>query len=409
MKKTSMGVIAAVACAGAATSGFALAQSATSRYPITTEQRATADQVAQAGVPLSALAPNAPDHYVVKRGDTLWDLSGMYLVSPWRWPELWGMNKQQIANPHLIYPGQELRLVKEDGRARLEIAGSDGPTGEGKLEPQIREMTGDRAAIRSIPSNLIEPFLSQPLVLESGALDGAPRIIATQEGRVYVGRGDDAYARGIKDDSVKNYNVYRPLRPLYDPDDVEKKRPIAYEAKYLGAASMLRPGEVAKVHIDSFKEEIGLGDRMLPVEGQPVLNYMPKAPAKPVEARVISIYNGVQYAGGLRIITLNRGSSDGLMIGDVLQLWRAGATIKDRTLPGNQYVKLPDEPMGLGFVFRVFPRISYALVQRATMPVEVGDRAANPSEDFELPSRPRPQETEADRVLRQPLRPAVVQ
>lgn len=412
MKKTSMGVLAAVACATVAGSGVALAQSATSRYPITTEQRATADQVAQAGVPLSALAPDAPERYVVKRGDTLWGLSSMYLTSPWRWPELWGMNKQEIANPHLIYPGQELLLVKSDGRARLEIAGgagSGGPSGEGKLSPQIREATGDRAAIRSIPSNLIEPFLSQPLVLEPRALDGAARIIATQEGRVYVGRGDDAYARGIKDDSVKNYSVFRPLRPLFDPDDVDKKRPIAYEAKYLGAASMVRPGEVAKVHIDSFKEEIGIGDRMLPIDIQPILNYMPKAPSRPVEARVISVYDGVQYAGGLRIITLNRGTNDGLVIGDVLQLWRAGATIKDRTLPGNQFVKLPDEQVGLGFVFRVFPGISYALVQRATMPVEIGDRAADPTGEIDLPVLRRAQETEADRVLRQPLRPATVQ
>jgi LysM repeat protein len=400
-----MGVFTVVACAIAATSGLAFAQSATSRYPVTTEQRGVADQVAQAGVPLSALSPSAPESYTVKSGDTLWGLSTMYLTSPWRWPELWGMNKQQIANPHLIYPGQVLRLVKENGRARLEIAGGEGPVGEGKLTPQIREVTGDRAAIRSIPSNLIEPFLSQPLVLEPRALDSAARIVATQEGRVYVGRGDDAYARGIKADNVLNYSVFRPLRPLFDPDDVDRKRPVAYEAKYLGTATMVRPGEVAKVHIDSFKEEIGTGDRMLPIEAQPVLNYMPKAPSGPVEARVISIYDGVRYAGGLRIVTLNRGANEGLDIGDVLQLWRSGATVKDRTLPGNQYVKLPDEPLGLGFVFRVFPTISYALVQRATIPVEIGDRAANPSEGVDLPQPRSPQETEADRVLRQPLRP----
>ena len=176
MKKTSMGAaLTAVACVGLTAGGSALAQSATSRYPITSDQRTVADQVAQAGVPLSALAPSAPESYVVKRGDTLWALSGMYLVSPWRWPELWGMNKQQIANPHLIYPGQELRLVKEGGRARLEIAGggTGGDPREGKLEPAIRDMGADRAAIRSIPTNLIQPFLSQPLVLEAGAMNDA--------------------------------------------------------------------------------------------------------------------------------------------------------------------------------------------------------------------------------------------
>ena len=171
MKKPSMGVLAAAAGIGLIAAQPALAQSATSRYPITSEQRGLADQVAQAGVPLSALAPDAPESYTVKRGDTLWDLSKMYLTSPWRWPELWGMNKQQIANPHLIYPGQELRLVKEGGRARLEIAGGGGPSGEGKLQPTIRDVTADRAAIRSIPNNLIQPFLSQPLVIEAAATE----------------------------------------------------------------------------------------------------------------------------------------------------------------------------------------------------------------------------------------------
>jgi LysM repeat protein len=138
MKKTSMGVLAAGACAVAValTAGQASAQSATERYPITPEQRGTADQVAQAGVPLSALAPNAPERYTVKKGDTLWDLSTMYLTSPWRWPELWGMNKDQIRNPHLIYPGQELLLVKDGGRARLQLARDSG--GEPRMASSSR-------------------------------------------------------------------------------------------------------------------------------------------------------------------------------------------------------------------------------------------------------------------------------
>jgi len=111
-----------------ATPGVVVAQSAAGRFPVTEEQRLTASQVAQSGVPLSALAANAPDTYTVKRGDTLWDISNIFLTSPWRWPELWGMNKEQIANPHLIYPGQTLRLVKGDGVARLEIADAQAGT-----------------------------------------------------------------------------------------------------------------------------------------------------------------------------------------------------------------------------------------------------------------------------------------
>lgn len=412
MRKTSMGAgvstrftAVAIAGIGLVAAGSVAAQSATSRYPITSDQRQTADQVAQAGVPLSALAPDAPDRYVVKSGDTLWGLSGMYLTTPWRWPELWGMNKQQIANPHLIYPGQELVLVKTDGRAFLQVAG--GPSGEGKLQPQMRDMGQDREAIRSIPMNLIQPFLSQPLVVEPNALADSARIVATQEGRVWVGRGDNAYARGLSNDAVINYSVFRPARPLFEPDDVDRKHPIAYEAVYLGTVNVTKPGEVARVHVEEAKQEIGVGDRLLPVEPQAFASYVPKAPSSPVEARIISIYDGVRYAGGTQIITLNRGASDGLTIGDTLQLWRAGETIQDRTVSGREFIKLPDEEIGLAFVFRVFPTISYALITRGAQPVTVGDRAANPTDAV---SYGKPvTETEADRVLRQPLRPMTVQ
>lgn len=406
MINTSMGILAAGACAVALFASDAAAQSATERYPITPEQRGTAEQVAQAGVPLSALAPNAPDSYTVKRGDTLWDLSSMYLTSPWRWPELWGMNKEQIRNPHLIYPGQVLLLIKDGGRARLQLA--DGPSsGEptsGRLEPRIREVGGERVAISAIPNNLIEPFLSRPQVHEAGAFNEAPRIVATQEGRVFVGRGDEAYARGIKDEAILNYNVFRPLRPLFDPDDRVRKSPIAYEAFYLGTMNKVRGGEIAKLRVDSSKQEIGIGDRLIPLEREQIISYVPKRPDAAVDARVISIYDGVRFAGGGQIVTLSRGSDDGLVIGDVLQLYRTGETRLDRTAATREFIKLPDEQIGLGFVFRAFPRISYALILRGTQPVEVGDRASNPSDALDL-TLPQPRETEADRVLRQPLRP----
>ncbi len=383
----------------------ALAQDSTpaSRLPVTPKQRGTADQVAQSGVPLSALAPNAPERYTVKSGDTLWDLSGMYLTSPWRWPELWGMNKTQIKNPHLIYPGQTLVLVKDGDRARLQLA--EGEPGLGRLEPRIRDIGGERTAIAAIPSNLIAPFLSQPLVLDANGLADTPRIVATQEGRVFVGRGDDAYARGIEDDSIVNYNVFRPLRPLYDPDDKQRKKPIAYEAFYLGTANKVGGGEIAKMRIDSSKQEIGIGDRLLPVERQELVTYMPKRPDAAIDARVIAIYGGVRYAGGGQIVTLSRGSDEGVSSGDVLQLLRTGETKLDRTAAKREFIKLPDEQIGLAFVFRVFPGISYALIQRGTRPVEVGDRASNPTDSLDL-TTPGTTYSDVNQVLRQPLRTA---
>lgn len=402
MTHTKLGVITAAALAVSLVAS-AIAQDSTpaSRLPITPQQRSTADQVAQSGVPLSALAPTAPERYTVKSGDTLWDLSGMYLTSPWRWPELWGMNKTQIRNPHLIYPGQTLVLVKDGGRARLQLA--EGEPGIGRLEPRIRDVGGERSAISAIPNNLIGPFLSQPLVLDANGLADSPRIVATQEGRVFVGRGDDVYARGIQDDSIVNYNVYRPLRPLFDPDDKLRKKPIAYEAFYLGTANKVGGGEIAKIRIDSSKQEIGIGDRLLPVERQELVTYMPKRPEAPIDARVIAIYDGVRYAGGGQIITLSRGGDEGVASGDVLQLLRTGETRLDRTAAKREFIKLPDEQIGLAFVFRVFPGISYALIQRGTRAVEIGDRASNPTDALDL-TTPAGGYSEVDQVLRQPLR-----
>src|SRR5215470_2654285 len=245
-----VGLALAVAGIGLA-NGVAAQESSTSRYPITTDQRRVADQVAEAGVPLSALSPNAPDSYTVKRGDTLWDISKIFLTTPWRWPELWGMNKQQVANPHLIYPGQMLVLVKGAGRAQLKFADGSNNAMPGqpgdvvRMSPRVRDAGAEAASANtSIPNNLNEPFLSQPLIVEASELQKYPRIVATQEGRFHLGRGDAAYARGVANDKIENYHVFRPARPLFDPDDVDHKKPIAYEAFYLGNARMAKPGEV---------------------------------------------------------------------------------------------------------------------------------------------------------------------
>jgi len=367
------------------------------RWPVTSEQRSTAEQVAKTGVPLSALAPNAPDVYTVKVGDTLWDISSIFLVSPWRWPELWGMNKTEIANPHLIYPGQTLVLIKgADGMARLTVgeglSGLPGAPGEHvKLSPRVRSLSeSEREAISSIPNNLIEPFLSKPLVVAADDLDQYPRVIATQEGRVNLGQDDLAYVRGITDERIKSYHVFRPANPLYDPDDTARKSPIAYEAFYLGTARVTRPGEVSTVQIDDSKREIGVGDRLVPLEHKRLASYIPRHPDRAMDGRVISIYGGVTQAGTHNILTLNRGTRDGLEVGHVLALLSMGPTIQDRTSKKKkEFVKLPDERIGEMFVFRVFDRISYALVMRLERPVQVGDRFTAP-EDALIPSDPNP-------------------
>jgi LysM repeat protein len=368
----------AVLVVAALSTAAASAQSATTRFPITEEQRQTANQVAQLGVPLSALAANAPETYTVKPGDTLWDISSIFLTSPWRWPELWGMNKEQIANPHLIYPGQALRLVKGDGRARLELAEGGQPTDTVRLSPQVRDVTGKRDAIPSIPNRVIEPFLVKPAIVSPDEMDKFPRIVATQEQRVYVGRGDTAYARGITDQAVERFHVFRPAKPLFDPDDVDRRRPIAWEAFYLGSARMTKGGDIATLRIEESTQEIGVGDRLVPVTRVPVVSFVPRRPETAIDGRVVSIYSGLNEAGTQSVVALNRGARHGMQVGYVVELLDTGATVRDRTVTPNEVIKLPDERIGAMFVFRVFDEISYALVLRVTRPVRVGDRFIDP-------------------------------
>ena len=370
----------------------ASAQTADSRQPVTDAQRQTADKVASAGVPLSELAPNAPESYTVKSGDTLWGISSMFLTSPWRWPELWGMNKSQVGNPHLIYPGQTLNLVRTaDGRAMVQMAGGAGSragsaAGTGargdtvRLSPRVRERDAEsQRAISSIPHRLIEPFISQPMIVDANGLDSAPRIVASPDARVLIGRGDNAYARGVTDQAVERYHVFRPTRPLYDPDDTARKSPIAYEAFYLGTAGVVKRGEVTTLTVIESKQEMGVGDRLVPVPPQTYVTYMPRVPTSQIDGRIASVYSGVNQAGGGSVVTVNRGSRHGLEVGHVLALLDTGATITDRTSASRESVKLPDEFTGEVFVFRVFDNVSYALIMRTTKPVKVGDRVTPPA------------------------------
>lgn len=210
-----------------------------------------AEKAAQDGVPLSALAANAPDSYTVKRGDTLWAISGMFLKSPWRWPELWGMNKAQIKNPHWIYPGQVLFLDKSNGRARLRVGQTVGSGGAVKLSPQVRISKTDNGAILPIANSVIEPFLSQAIIVDAKEFAQAPRVVAGVEERTLFSQGDRAYVRAWRKGDLSmepgtplGYRIYRNATPLKDPETGEI---LAYEAHYLARAQLVRPaGQVTE-------------------------------------------------------------------------------------------------------------------------------------------------------------------
>lgn len=374
--------------------GLAHAQS----LPVTQLQRATAQQVAQQGVPLSALSDKAPDSYTVQPGDTLWRISGLFLRQPWLWPELWGMNLQAIANPHLIYPGQVLYLERSGGYARLSTStpGSNADLETIKLSPRVRSEGLSDLALPTLQMHLIEAFLSEPLVLSANTLHSAPRIIGSSEERVLWGQGDRVYARGSQDTPLlrtrgqsTHYRVFRQAKPLRDPITREI---LGYEAQYLGQA-VLERGEAAPeaqsgnttyipatLEITRTKEEMLAGDRLWPEPERQFHNFVPHAPQQPLQAHVVSLYgsNALRYGTQHQVVSINKGLEDGMAPGMVLSLISKGRKIVDKTGTRRANVQLPDEENGMGMVFRSFDRVSYVLIMDIQRGVQVGDQLVNP-------------------------------
>ncbi len=392
--------VAAVALIAGAMAGFG-AQAQTSHHTVTSAQRATAQQVAARGVPVSELAPNAPDTYVVKRGDTLWAISGLYLNRPWRWPELWGMNMQAIHNPHLIYPGQTLYLEKTGGYARLSTrAGAAGDTETVRITPRTRMDSVSGSALPTLQQHLIEPFLVEPEIVDEQTLEQAPRIVASSQTRSILGSGDRVYARSATGSQLsmdpgdtRDFRLFRNAVPLKDPDT---GRILGYEAQYVGRAEMVR-GESEEVSsngrggttadpvpatldIMSVKEEVRIGDRLLPMAQRSFMNFVPRAPFDDVDARVVSIYGSVTVdnAGQNQVVSINRGAVDGLEPGMILTVLTRGDRIRDRTDSRRSMIKLPSEANGMAMVFRTFDHVSYVLLLQMRYAVGVGDRLVSP-------------------------------
>lgn len=322
---------------------------------------------AAAGQPIQ-LADTAPQRHTVVPGDTLWGISAQFLKEPWRWPEIWRMNREQIKNPHRIYPGDVIILDRDaSGNPMLRVQDS-------KLRPKIYSEQID-LAIPPIPPNVIEPFISAPLVIEANGLDSAARIVATQQDRVFLGNGDLAYVNDA-DPSKTQWQVYRNGKPMLDPAD--PKQILGYEAFYLGTATQTVPGQPATFQIQSAKQEIGRGDRLVPAARPALVAYVPHKPDTKVDGRVISIYGGVGSAGRGSIISLNQGSANGIEIGHVLALERNRTVVQRDEEDRKVEVTIPSERIGLAFVFRTFERISYALVVQSEGTVGVNDFVRTP-------------------------------
>ncbi|OIR09651.1 LysM domain/BON superfamily protein [mine drainage metagenome] len=338
------------------------------------------------------LQENAPDRYVVVKGDTLWDISAKFFKDPWKWPQIWGFNKDTIKDPHWIYPGNVVYLdasthtlkVSEAGPGTdVTSAGSEIPavaeSGQAvsdivKLHPRARQVTGKGEAIPLISLKDIGPFLSRPLVIEDNELDNAPVLAGTYEHRVLIATGDIAYAKDMPSNKGERWQVYRPDRTFKDPDTGEI---LGHEVVYLGDAVVEKFDTLSTLRISRAVLEIAPGDRFAQATTGFASNYQPRAPEKQISAKVISIYGGLQQAGQNAVVTLNKGSRDGLENGHVLALYQRG----DRLPSGSVFAadtRLPDMRYGLLFVFRVFDKVSYALVMQTQLPVQLLDRASTP-------------------------------
>lgn len=363
------------------------------------------------------LQSNMPDRYVVVPGDTLWGLASRFLKDPWRWPEIWGLNEEEIKNPHKIYPGDLIVLERTPDGNRLRLI--KGEIVEEKLSPLVRVEKTEAEAIPSIPVAAIEPFLSQPLVIEKNGLENAPSVLGASDYRVALSKGDLVYAKDMPKDKGSLWQIFRPGKTLTDPEhdttstmwsdlaeylvmsdrnnDVylfdewgRSGEILGYEATYLGDAKVEKFDDISSISIVRSVQEIYKGDRLVLAPPPMFTNYAPHAPDREIEGRIISVYGGVTEIGTNSIVVLSKGTHDGLEVGNVLAVYKTNQsqTSDDSQVVSRNYeigasskretVVLPEERAGLVFIFRVFERVSYALVMQTTQPIRMLDVVQTP-------------------------------
>ncbi|GAB1265395.1 LysM peptidoglycan-binding domain-containing protein [Aurantivibrio infirmus] len=304
-----------------------------------------------------------PSEYTVVKGDTLWDISNRFLQTPWMWPEIWHVNPQ-IANPHLIYPGDVITLIYLDGRPRITVQ-RGAPSGTVKLSPNMR-VTPLSEAIPTIPLDAINTYLSNSRIVDSGELEAAPHVVASGENRLIAGKGDTVYVRGSFDPDIPVYGVYRKGEVFVDPDTGER---LGVQATDIAAVKIRDvENQIATTETTRANQEIRVGDRLLIEEVRKIdTNFFPSPPNDDIEGTILAVEGGVNNVGNMDVVVINRGEREGVKVGNVFAIYHSGQVIRDRVL--NDNVVLPEERAGLLMVFRTFEKLSYALVLEADMPI----------------------------------------
>jgi LysM repeat protein len=332
------------------------------------------------GIPL---AENAPESYVVKRGDTLWGIAKVFLRDPWFWPEIWQVNPQ-VHNPHLIYPGDTLRLVFIDGRPQI-VLQRGLERGDGvRVEPRVRSEPID-SAITTIPYATVAAFMSKPTVLDRDQIKSAPYVLATRDLHVVMSEGDTVYARGFKSPAElgSHYNVIRVGDPLIDPDD---NRVLGYDGIFTGSGHVTRQGDPTTLIMTESARESRAGDKLIPGGVDVPLDFIPSAPRVKTNGRIIAVANGETIIGQYEVVVVNRGARDGLAPGNVLGVFDTGPVVADTDKKGffnldslgAKKVQLPSERTGTFMVFKTFDNISYGLIMEASNLIRPGDKIENP-------------------------------
>jgi len=342
-------------------------------------------QAATASGGAPALAPNAPDSYVVKRGDTLWGIAKVFLRDPWFWPEIWQVNKQ-IQNPHLIYPGDTLRLVYIDGHPRVTLQRGTMERGDSaRVLPRVRSEPLE-SAVTTIPYATVAAFMSKPSVLSNEQIKGAPYVFSTRDSHQVISNGDTLYARGFQSpaETGTHYNLVRVGDPLRDPDD---NRIVGYDGIFTGSGHITRGGDPATLIMTESSRETEPGDKLFAGGVDVPLDFIPSAPKVKINGRIMAVSDGVTVIGQYQVIVINRGARDGLAPGNVLGVFGMGGYVRDTvdkgylggmSRLGAKNVRLPDERIGTFMVFKTFDQISYGLIMEAKDIIRVQDLIQNP-------------------------------
>lgn len=275
------------------------------------------------------LREDAPERHVVVKGDTLWDISARFLKSPWRWPELWQSNKEDVRNPHLIYPDDVIYLVQTpDGPRLLKLdtvrLAVESAVESTKLSPRIRsEVIRVEEAIPTLPYTLIQPFLQRPLIASASGLNNAARVIATEDGRGLITLGDRIYASATELNQP-DWHIVRLGRTLREP---ESGVVLAHEVDFVGHARLKQQGRPATLEIAASEREVLIGDILIPAVETEKVDFTPRSPTLPIAGQIISAYGSNQSAGKYSTVIINKGRRDGLEPGHVLAVYRAGKTV----------------------------------------------------------------------------------